>query len=332
MKKRIMRGICLVLAVSICMMFGGCAKEKPADQTQSKSEEKRGYCLQKEAVYYDEQGNELRRRTVELGKNGLPEIITITERESAEASWAESLWTLSYAEDNRITNATLSEEGLTETYSFNEHGDAIKYSYETAEKTFSIDYEYVYDADGNILEYREYQEGVLMLSRTMQYDEQGTMLSEVLINPLIDAQRTTSYENKYEDGLLREQTVFIDGEKQETYIYQYDENGLRTHKEAKNTVSYSDWQYDEEGRLTKYTDFQGYYSTEAEVKYDEEGLIKEKTYIYNVMVNERGVFSYYDEATELNDAQIKVLSFCYHSGMQKMKNTIRFQEEWYQWY
>lgn len=309
------------------LLLAGCGEKQIAEPT-----DEGGYRLQKEAVYYDDQGSEIRRRTVELGQNGLPAKITITERESAEESWAEAVWTLSYGEGNQITGAVLTEDGTDTQYIFNEYGDVVQHSYQSDSGTQDIKYEYVYDDGGNLLEYRQYQGDSLILSRVMEYDERGTILTEHLSNKANGAERTTSYENEYQDNLLSKQTVLIDGEKQQAYIYKYNDDNLLIRKETEDATNFTVWEYDDKGRLYKYTDNQtSFYLTtviNSEIVYDENGLIKEKTYTYDYEGPERGEFLYYTEATALDEAQIKALSFCYHSGLQQVKNTVRFQSEW----
>ena len=186
----------------------------------------------REELYYDERGYLIEKVTTIFGENGNAASTTKT-------SFINNDDGLPVSGNETISNA-LNEQKVTFSYSYDETDRVISYIRESDGKIVQEEtYEYLDDygsyrwiVDDGIYEYR-YDEmgneisntftdelGVVTSSRINEYDRNNSLVKSVDNNGTI-----TVYENTYNDNMLTESVIKVDGEITSVITYEYDGYG-----------------------------------------------------------------------------------------------------------
>ena len=279
----------LLLAMAAVLLLAGCGKAPQSTEQVSttaattteipetteasvppKAPANGQFYIQEE-IYYNDEGKELARMTVEVDAQGLPVTIFMdsgsditykpTYDDEGNILCFERIWTV-YGQDT-VSYAEV-----------NQHGDITKQiSSQGTEEEQTYQTTYTYDQQGRIIKEESTRDGQADHTEILKYDEHGNVTyQEELFHMNTARNYVAQITNTYENGLLVEKKSVVDGG-METNIttYTYDENGLLV-KESFNDQFITEYTYNDQGLLTE----KSVNGVATRYTYDENGRLHEK--------------------------------------------------------
>lgn len=252
----------------------------------------------KEQTYLDANGTPVVKLTTDLNDKGLPESVSLKSGKSVTH-------TVSYDEDGMISSfkqlETLYDEEQTTTYKVNSHGDVVIHTTNAGtQQEVILESVYVYDDQGRVLQMERTQNGRFYCYESMQYDQEGNLLTKETRNA---DNVITKLTNTYENGLLVKSEETVDGTLKQTVTYTYDDSENLIKKNINDTEIHN-YTYSETGVLKKLIVAKGTNMNVCE--YDEYGNITlQQNYTDGVITSEI-IYIWEAFSTQPTDAQMNV--------------------------
>ena len=286
--------LCVILGA---LLLAGCGKSQPeaasVETTQAAVTPEptpEGVYVLQEQIYYDAKDRQSVAMTVSFDAKKLPTTIFMD-------SGADVTYTLTYADNGTVTGftmvRTLYGEDTTSSALVNDHGDIIS---KTADgKTSNIAYSY--DQSGHVIKKETFVGENLSSVKAWAYDSQGN-LTEASSTDANGGYKLI-YENTYDGQLLTSVHCKFDG------------------GDTEHTESFT---YDQEGKLTQWTQVSGEETTVTIYTYNKQGLVETETAQLNGEEYSRQEYTY-DDLGRLTEKKT------YNSGQYQGRTTYSWTTE-----
>ena len=299
----------------LCILLGalllvGCGKSQPEATTAATTQPVTvpadtttdGVYVLTEQVYYDHKDRQSVTMTVSFDDKKLPTSIFMD-------SGTDITYTLVYGENGLIAGfnmvRTLYGEETTSSALVNDHGDIISKTADGKNSNMT----YSYDQSGRVIKKETFTGDNLTSVKTWAYDDQGNLSKASSTN--VNGGYTLIYENTYSGTLLTSvHCKYEGGDTEHTESFTYDQEGRLTQwsqvvGEDTTVINYT---YNKQGLVeTETTLLNGQEKNRLEYTYDDSGLLAEKKNYEGGQYQGRTTYSWTSEPVQLTDAQQNIL-------------------------